>query len=194
MKPSLNKMSLKELKQDLSISAQKGSPMFIAGILFWLTAGLSGTFLSKSITVWIYIFGIGIIFPLGILISKLMKVNFLATHNPLSTIAGLVGGIQIFFAPLVLMVYFNQPDWLPFTVAVLTGAHFLPFVAIYDSKTYLFQTIATVAVATICGFFFLEQSYIFIPYALIIVYFITFIGLRMETKRLSIRMKNGVSA
>lgn len=119
-----------------------------------------------------------------------MKVNFLATHNPLSTI----GGIQIFFTPLVIMVYFNQPDWLPFTVAVLTGAHFLPFVAIYESKTYLFQTIATVASAAVVGFIFPEQSYIYIPFSLVIVYLITFVGLNMETNQLYKQHQNEVNA
>lgn len=188
-----NELNYQDLKIDLSKSAHKGSPMFIAGTLFWLIAGLSETFLSRDVTIWVYLFGIGSIFPLGILISKLLKVNFLATHNPLSTISGLIGGIQIFFAPLVIMVFLNQPDWLPFTVAVLTGAHFLPFVAIYESKTYFFQTFATILSATIVGFFFLEQSYIYIPFSLVIVYLITFVGLNLETKQLNKRYQKEVS-
>jgi hypothetical protein len=178
----VSNFNFEQLRLDLSTEAGKGYPMFIAGIVFWLSMGIAGLFFSEKIMVWMYVFGMGLVLPLGILISKFLRVNFLATHNPLSSIGGLVGGVQIFFAPLVILVAYQQPDWMPFIVGVLTGAHFLPYVAIYKSKAYLFQTLATVLTVSAIGFALMESAYLMIPFALIIVYGITLVLLINETK------------
>jgi hypothetical protein len=88
-------------------------------------------------------------------------------------VAGLIGGVQLFFAPLVIMIVLHQSDWIPFAIGVLTGAHFLPYVWIYDSKVYLFQTIATVFTASFFGIVFMELSFYIVPFALSIVYGVT---------------------
>jgi hypothetical protein len=173
MKKSSYEMNLYELKKDLSMEAGLGYPVFLAGILFWLFVGISSFVVTPKTLVWMYVFGIGAIMPLAILISKLLRINFLSSHNPLSTMAGLVGGVQLFFAPLVIMIVLHQPDWVPFAIGVLAGAHFLPYVWIYDSKVYLFQTIATVFAASFFGIVFMERSFYIIPFALSTVYGVT---------------------
>ncbi|MBT2682759.1 hypothetical protein [Bacillus sp. ISL-37] len=182
MKQSVSHMNFEELRMELSAEAGKGYPMFIAGVIFWLMMGVGGLFVPQPIMVWVYLFGIGFVLPLGILVSKVIHVNFLATHNPLSTIGGLVGGIQIFFAPIIILVAYQQPNWIPFIVGVLTGAHFLPYVAIYQSKAYLFQTVATVLTVSLIGFGWMDHAYLLIPISLIIVYSITLFWLIKEAK------------
>jgi hypothetical protein len=182
MKQSVSHLNFEELRMELSAEAGKGYPMFIAGVIFWLMMGVGGLFVPQPIMVWVYLFSIGLVLPLGILVSKVIHVNFLATHNPLSTIGGLVGGIQIFFAPIIILVAYQQPDWVPFIVGVLTGAHFLPYVAIYQSKAYLFQTVATVLTVSLIGFGWMGQAFLLIPFSLVIVYSITLFWLVKEAK------------
>jgi hypothetical protein len=182
MKQNVSHLNFEELSMELSAEAGKGYPMFIAGIIFWLMMGVGGLFVPQQIMVWVYLFGIGLVLPLGILVSKVVHVNFLATHNPLSTIGGLVGGIQICFAPIIILIAYQQPDWIPFVVGVLTGAHFLPYAAIYQSKGYIFQTVATVLAASVIGFGWMDQAYLLIPFSLIIVYSITLVWLMKEAK------------
>lgn len=182
MKQSVSHLNFEELRMELSAEAGKGYPMFIAGVIFWLMMGVGGLLVPQQIMVWVYLFGIGLVLPLGILVSKVIHVNFLATHNPLSTIGGLVGGIQIFFAPIIVLVAYQQPDWIPFIIGVLTGAHFLPYVAIYKSKAYIFQTVATVVAASLIGFGLMDQAYLLIPFSLVIVYSITLFWLLKEAK------------
>ncbi|EZP76757.1 hypothetical protein H839_09183 [Parageobacillus genomosp. 1] len=172
MKKSSYEMNLYELKKDLSMETGLGYPVFLAGILFWLFVGISSFVVTPETLVWMYVFGIGAIMPLAILISKLLRINFLSS-NPLSTVAGLVGGVQLFFAPLVIMIVLHQPDWVPFAIGVLAGAHFLPYVWIYDSKVYLFQTITTVFAASFFGIVFMELSFYIVPFAISIVYGVT---------------------
>ncbi|WP_226641409.1 DUF7010 family protein [Mesobacillus subterraneus] len=182
MKQDVSHFNFEKLRMELSAEAGKGYPMFIAGIIFWLLMGVGGLFVPQNVMVWVYLFGIGLVLPLGILVSKVVQVNFLATHNPLSAIGGLVGGIQIFFAPIIILIAYQQPDWIPFVVGVLTGAHFLPYVAIYQSKGYIFQTVATVLAASVIGFVWMDRAYSLIPFSLIIVYSITLSWLMREAK------------
>lgn len=169
-----------ELSTGLASSSKRGLPMILTGVLFWLAVGLAG-FLDHSITVWVYLYGIGVIFPAGLLVAKLMKIDMLVKDNPLAVLAGVVGGMQILFAPVILLVLFQLPNYIPFTVGVLTGAHFLPFAVIYRSKAYLFQSIATVAGAAVTGFFAHEHTFLVTPFTLMAVYIVTCIWLVKES-------------
>jgi hypothetical protein len=170
-----------ELSADLASKSKRGLPMIFTGVIFWLAAGLAG-FLDHEITVWVYLYGIGVIFPLGLFIAKLMKLDMLAKDNPLATLAGVVGGMQILFAPVILLVLFQAPDWIPFTVGVLTGAHFLPFAVIYKSKAYLFQSAATAAGAALTGFLAHDSTFLITPFTLMAVYIVTCLWLVQESK------------
>jgi len=169
----------RELSNALAASSRRGLPMIVTGTLFWLVAGLAG-FLDHAITVWVYLYGIGLIFPVGILISKAMKLDLFVKDNPLATLAGVVGGMQVLFAPLVILILFRQPDYIPFAVGVLTGAHFLPYAVIYRSKAYLFLSIATVAGAALIGSLAVEHTFLATPFALTAVYLVTCLLLMRE--------------
>jgi uncharacterized protein YybS (DUF2232 family) len=91
--------------------------------------------------------------------------------------------LQLFFAPILILVGFEQYEWVPFVVGVLTGAHFLPFMWVYDSRAYLFQTVATVIVSSVTGILFMEHALSIVPFALMMVYAMTIVLLRKELKR-----------
>jgi len=169
----------RELSTALAVSSRRGLPMIVTGTLFWLVAGLAG-FLDLAITVWVYLYGIGLIFPVGILVAKAMKADLFAKDNPLAVLAGVVGGMQILFAPLVILILFRLPEYIPFAVGVLTGAHFLPYVVIYRSKAYLFLSIVTVAGAGLIGSLALEHTFLATPFTLTAVYLITCLLLMRE--------------
>ncbi|RKN80486.1 DUF7010 family protein [Paenibacillus ginsengarvi] len=183
----------REMSKCLSASAKRGVPMITAGCLFWLAAGIAGCILPQHITVWVYIFGIGAIFPLGLAMSKLMKADMFAQGNPLGTLAGVVGAMQMLFAPVMILILFREPEWIPFTVGVLTGAHFLPFGVIYRSKAYFFLSTATVLTAAATGYFATAQSFLATPFAVLAVYAFVCVWLVKENKAIVVR-GSGVSA
>jgi hypothetical protein len=182
MKPY--EQAYRELSTALAASSKRGLPMIITGCLFWLTAGLAG-FLDHAITVWVYLYGIGLIFPVGILIARLMNIDLFAKDNPLAVLAGVVGAMQILFAPLVILILFRLPEFIPFAVGVLTGAHFLPYAIIYRSKAYLFLSIATVAGASLIGVLARDHTFLATPFALTAVYLVTCLRLMRETAKQS---------
>ncbi len=171
-----------KVQNDFARTMKKGLPVFPVGILFWGLMWIFHFFLPENVLTLAYLFGIGVIFPLSILVGKLIGVNMLDSSNPLNKLAGLFGALQLLFAPLVVMVYLYEPMWIPFAIGVLTGAHFLPFYGLYNSPAYLFLSIATVLVATVFGIFFIENTFAVTPLAIMVVYVITMILLIQELK------------
>lgn len=178
-------MELNQAKINLQLTTQKGLHIIIGGIIFWIIASISGMLLPKSIVIWVYLIGIGSIFPLGIVIAKILKIDIFAIENPLGRLASIIGGINLLNIPLVLIIYFNQPSWLPFIVGITAGAHFLPYIWIYDSKAYGFLSVFTVLASSICGFLFMSKIFIILPISLSVVYFITVLLIIKENNPLS---------
>jgi hypothetical protein len=131
---------------------------------------------------WVYIFGVGLVFPLGVFIAMLMKIDIFAKGNPLGSLAATIGGMQILFAPIIITLYFYEPSWIPFVLGVLNGAHFLPYVWVYNSKSYLLLSITTVVFATFVGLVFLKFTFMVTPFCIAAIYLVSAFGLKKENQ------------
>ncbi|MEO4052177.1 hypothetical protein AAFN87_01870 [Solibacillus sp. CAU 1738] len=74
------------------------------------------------------------------------------------------------------------PEYLPFTIGLLAGSHFLPYIWIYKSKAYLFVTLGVCFSALILGGFFVDQAFTLVPLAISIVYGISVLLIQRELK------------
>ncbi|GIP37830.1 hypothetical protein J31TS4_11100 [Paenibacillus sp. J31TS4] len=177
------KLTLEELRNDLIRTARKGYPIFLAGALFWLVMAVLSFFLEGKPLALCYVLGMGSIFPLGLLFSKALGVDFLSVRNPLSTLGGIIGGIQAFFLPVWIVTYIEQYELIPMMVGILGGSHFLPYAWIYRSRSYLFLTIATTLCSFVFGYVLAERAFLLVPATVCIVYLLTVAGLLYETRR-----------
>lgn len=174
-------LTLSQLKQDLIRDARKGYPIFIAGALYWFVMGILGFYLEGKTLALCYLLGTGSIFPLGIMISRLCKVNFLS-KNPLGTLGGIIGGIQAFYLPLWIVIYMEHYEWIPMAIGLLGASHFLPYMWIYESKTYLFLSIAMALTSFVFGYVLIEMAFLLVPFLLTLAYLITVGSLIRETQ------------
>jgi len=175
-------MTLETLKDDLIAGARNGYPVFIAGALYWLAMGALGLAIEGQTLALCYLFGVGGIFPLGILFGKLLKAD-LISKNPLGALSGIVGGIQAFFLPLWIVIYIEHYELLPMAIGLLAGSHFLPYAWIYRSRTYLFLTLAMAAASFFLGYVFDGLAFSALPWTLAAVYLATAAGLAAESRR-----------
>jgi hypothetical protein len=164
------------------MTAKRGYSFPLAGALFMIVAAILGNFLEKDILKMVWLFGMASIFPLGVLLGRLIGFNVM-TRNPLGVLGGLVGGLQGLFLPIWIFAYVHNPEYLPLFIGVLGGAHFLPYCYIYRSKAYLFMTMATVIVSVLFGYVYVQSSYITTPIAIAIVYLITVYWIQKENSR-----------
>ncbi|WP_274310410.1 DUF7010 family protein [Solibacillus daqui] len=174
--------TLDNLQQEIIFEAKKGFPILLSGSVVFIIFMLMYFVFPIEIVHLIWIFGLGVIFPLGFFISKILGVNLNATNNPLGTLGGIVAAPQAFYIPVFIIVYMNIPEYLPFTIGLLAGSHFLPYIWIYKSKAYLFVTLGTCFSALILGSFFVEHAYTLVPLAISIVYGIGVLLIKRELK------------
>ena len=174
--------TLDELQMDIITTAKKGYPILISGAIVFLLFTLLPLVVPMNIIHLIWIFGLSVIFPFGILISKLVNVNLLVTNNPIGTLGGIVAAPQAFYIPVFVLLYMNIPEYLPFTIGLLAGSHFLPYMWIYKSKAYLFVTLGACFSALILGGFFVDQAYTLVPLAISVMYGIGVLFILRELK------------
>ncbi|WP_108669078.1 DUF7010 family protein [Peribacillus acanthi] len=175
-------VSLEHLRTDLISNAKKGYPILLSGsIIFFLFTFLPLFFPMETVHL-IWIFGLSVIFPFGLLLGKIFNVNLLTSDNPIGTLGGIVAAPQAFYIPVFILVYMHIPEFIPFTIGLLGGSHFLPYMWIYKSKAYLFVTLGTCLSSLLFGGFLVQHAFTLVPLAISIVYFIGVLFIFKELK------------
>jgi hypothetical protein len=68
------------------------------------------------------------------------------------------------------------------SIGILGASHFLPYLWIYRSKIYAILTIAMALISFIFGYILIDQAFVLLPFLLVVVYLLTFISLKIETR------------
>ncbi|WP_456276367.1 DUF7010 family protein [Bacillus sp. AK128] len=178
--------TLENLHSEVIAEAKKGFPILLAGSIVFFVFTFLPLFLPMEVVHLVWIFGLGAIFPLGLLLSKPLGVDFFSSKNPLGTLGGIIAAPQAFFIPVFIIVYQNMPEYLPFTIGLLGGSHFLPYMWIYKSKAYLFVTLAACISSFILGGWLIDQAFTLVPIAISLTYLIGVLLIQKELKTESV--------
>jgi hypothetical protein len=173
----------RQLQENVSRRAKKGYPILLAGALFFILVTIMPYIVSSDMLPYVWILGMGSIFPLGLLLARILQAEIIITDNPLATLGGLAGGVQVFYIPVFIIIAKLDPNWLPAAVGLLGGSHFLIYMWVYRSKAYLFITIATGVSSLFLSIFFLEMSYQLVAPAIAVVYGIGIVMIWSELKQ-----------
>jgi len=136
-------------RQGFSAITKKGIGLPIAGTVFWIAASWVFYLVPFKLGGMVVMVATGLVFPLGILVSRLLKGDVMAKQPPLSDLGGILAAVQLFYWPLIILCYLVLPVWLPFVMAVLFGSHFLPYGWLYQSRGYYFLGIVVPALAVV---------------------------------------------
>lgn len=74
--------------------------------------------------------------PLAFGISKVMSIDFQTKDNPLISLGILFSMNQMLYLLIAMWVYAAVPNKLVMVIAMIFGAHLLPYGWLYDSKAY----------------------------------------------------------
>lgn len=133
-------------RRRMSRATMKGIGMPMAGLLYWLAvAWVLQAFPMKTALVWSF-FLTGPVFPIGYALTRAMGGDLFAKSTTLTPIGVQLAALQLFYWPIVIVVFRNAPEWTPFTLAVLFGSHFLPYGWMYESRAYPFLTVSLAVV------------------------------------------------
>ncbi|OAV62356.1 DUF7010 family protein [Enteractinococcus helveticum] len=177
---------LSHLRRDISQRTGRGLNAIVAGILLWTTFTILGTLITDTdILALVYVFGAGVLFPLSLLVAKPLRLDPFAKGNPLGVLAGLLGAAQILFVPLMIGATLAVPAMVPWFLAVLVGAHFLPFSWVYDSRAYIFAAVSIPIVVGLIAWLLPSTVALTVPASVAVLLILTAVLLRGENTQTS---------
>ena len=145
-------MNLEELKKDCSIKQKKGIHFIIASVIIWsmvLIVWLTNLpILTKNLLTFCCT---APLLPLSFLVSKILKIQFQDKSNPLNNLGILFSANQMIYLLIAMWIYPTLPDKMLMVIAMIFGAHLLPFGWLYNSKSYIALSIIIPILALIVG-------------------------------------------
>lgn len=129
-------------------------------------------FISASVVIWTLVFIVHLtrlpietknlltfcctcpLMPLAWLLSKPLGIIFSDKENPLSPLGIVLSVAQIPYLLIVMWIYAAVPDKMVMSLAMVFGAHLLPFGWLYDSKVYYIMSGVITIGALVVGLIF----------------------------------------
>lgn len=175
-------MNIHELRNDCAIKQKKGLHFILASVLIW-TAMLiinitSLPILTKNLLTF---FCTAPLMPIAFLISKIIKVDFQNKTNPLTNLGILFSLNQLLYLLIAMWIYQAVPEKMLMVIAMIFGAHLLPFGWLYKSRTYKVFAISIPILALVVGIYF--ETYI-LAIMMVVIEVLFSISLMFENKQM----------
>lgn len=175
--------NLDELQTDLAARTGRGINATTAGIVLWaIFAALGAVIADDRILALFYVLGAGLLFPFSLVVAKVMKLDTFAKGNPIAPLAGLLGAVQILYIPLMIGALLVVPHMVPWFLAVLVGAHFLPYAWLFRSRAYVFASVSIPLAAGAVGWLLPDLARFAAPGAVVVLLAITTFLLARENR------------
>lgn len=185
-------MNLEELRFDCAIKQKKGLHFILASIVIWcavLIVHLTPLpILDKNLFTFC---STAPLMPLAFFISKIIKVDFQNKENPLTNLGILFSANQMLYLLIAMWVYPTVPEKMLMIIAMIFGAHLLPYGWMYKSKSYIVLAIAIPILSLIVGLNF--EPYI-LATMMIIIEILFSICLVMENKKIKTGFKCSIQS
>jgi hypothetical protein len=141
-------MNLDEMRLDSAIKQKKGLPFILASVIIWSAILVVHLTTSHILTKNLLTFCITApLIPLAFLISKIIKVDFTNKGNPLTNLGVLFSVDQMLYLLIAMWIYNAVPEKMVMVLAMIFGAHLLPYGWLYQSKSYMvFSIVIPIAV------------------------------------------------
>ena len=149
-------MDLDNLRIDISKRGQRGLHFIIASVIIWsavLVVWLLPikNILTKNLLTFCFT---APLLPLAYMISKIIKAEFSSNDNPLNKLGLLFSCNQFLYILIAMWVYPTVPEKMVMVLAIIFGAHLLPFGWLYKSKAYTVMSVVISFTTLILGIMF----------------------------------------
>ena len=130
-------MSVTEAQLDMRHGYYSGGTGILASGLAWFVAAGVAFFASPQKAVWALLIGGMFIYPVGLLICKLLGARGTHTRgNPLGQLAGASTFWLIFCLPIAYLLSVRQPGLFFPAMLLIIGGRYLVFATLYGMKLY----------------------------------------------------------
>lgn len=152
-------MDLEELRNDCAIKQKKGLHIIMASVIIWILVLCVHLTSLPVLTKNLFTFCCTApLLPISYFISKPMKIDFQNKDNPLTALGLLFSVNQILYLLIAMWIYPTIPDKMLMVIAMIFGAHLMPYSWLYKSKCYFVLSIIIPIAALVIGLNF--QPYV----------------------------------
>lgn len=145
-------MNLEELRLNCAIKQKRGLHFILASIIIWFAVLIIHLTSLPILTKNLFTFCCTApLMPLAFFISKIVKVDFQNKENPLTNLGILFSANQMLYLLIAMWVYPTVPEKMLMVIAMIFGAHLLPYSWLYKSKSYMVFSIIVPILALIVG-------------------------------------------
>jgi len=180
-------LNLDEMRLDSAMKQKKGLHFILASVIIWSTVLVvhltALPILTKNLLTFCFT---APLVPLAFLISKLINVDFTNKENPLTNLGVLFSVNQMMYLLIAMWIYNAVPEKMVMVLAMIFGAHLLPYGWLYKSTSYMVLSVIIPIAALVVGINF--PPYIVAGF-MIVVEIVFSLLLIIEVKKLSVSEK-----
>ena len=143
---------LEALRTDCVVKQKRGLHFILTSVLIWL--GILFVQLSSMpiLTKNLFTFACtAMVLPMSFLMAKLLKIDFQSKNNPLTNLGVIFSANQFLYLLIAMWIYPTIPEKMLMVLAIIFGAHLLPYSWLYKSRVYLIFSIVISSIALITG-------------------------------------------
>lgn len=175
-------MNLEELRLSCAIKQKKGLHFILASIIIWCVVLIIQLTSLPILTKNLFTFcATAPLMPLAFFISKIIKVDFQNKENPLTNLGVLFSVNQMLYLLIAMWIYPTIPEKMLMVIAMIFGAHLLPYGWLYKSKSYIVFAVLIPILSLIIGLKF--EPYI-LSIMMVIIEVLFSISLTVENNKL----------
>jgi hypothetical protein len=176
-------MNLEELRMNCAIKQKKGLHFILASIIIWCAVLIIHLTSLPILTKNLFTFcSTAPLVLIAFLVSKIIKVDFQNKENPLTNLGVLFSLNQMLYLLIAMWIYHTLPEKMLMVIAMIFGAHLLPFGWLYKSKSYIVFAVLVSILSLIIGISF--EPYI-LAIMMIVIEILFSICLIVENKKIS---------
>ena len=177
------KDTIKQLKLDTARKQRRGLHFIMTSVLIWaLVTCVHATSLDPLTKNLLTFCCTAPLVPIAWMISRFIGVEFSDKESPFSSLGIILSCNQMLYLLIAMWIYTAIPDKMVMVIAIIFGAHLLPFGWLYDSKAYYIMSVVVSLEALVVG---LMTSPFVLSCIMIVVEIIFSIVLYSEDKRIN---------
>lgn len=182
---------LPELRADFDAQAGRSLALPLAGMIVWAVIGVAALFMEPRIATFALIVGTGAIFPIGILLAKMLGERLLNNTNPLAKLMAMcVLMVNLLWAVHITLLYV-APQLISLTLGIGLGLHWIVFSWIIGNPAGTVHAIARTVLVTAAWWLVPDHRVSAVAVAVVLSYVYSLVALR--TRQLNLQSKQLVT-
>ncbi|MCL7745623.1 DUF7010 family protein [Halalkalibacter alkaliphilus] len=177
-------MEVTKIRNELSVKGKNGIGFLFSAVVIWsiITIIFLQPIETQQKNIYM-LFSTGLMFPLSVGISSLIRADWRLKNNPLGDLGLYLNLAQIIYFPILFWGIARNPNDAILFFAIITGAHFFPYGWFYNAKPFYIMAPIISIVIMFLGLFLNGENLWLIPLSMIVLILFLIFWLIVDYKR-----------